>query len=171
MKAGLLCFLCVALAGPPAWAVNKCTGSDGKVSFQDAPCAGKGGEIEVRPASGAAPVPPVPQAGDAPPVTEAQRLNKLTEESQKERRRRDLQGRLLPDARNALELHRQRCKQTQERLAAEQYRYVQNLYGKTHAAQIASEKAAAAALCDTRDRELKEQIDALAKECEALGCK
>ena len=26
----------------PAWAVNKCTGPDGKVMFQDAPCPGTG---------------------------------------------------------------------------------------------------------------------------------
>ena len=44
----------VALAGP-SWAVNKCVGADGRVSFQDAPCAGAGGAIVVRPASGAAP--------------------------------------------------------------------------------------------------------------------
>lgn len=38
----------------PAWAVNKCTGPDGAVVFQDAPCAGKGETLTVRPASGAA---------------------------------------------------------------------------------------------------------------------
>lgn len=40
----------------PAWAVNKCTGADGKVSFQDAPCAGKGETLTVRPSGGTAPV-------------------------------------------------------------------------------------------------------------------
>ena len=40
------------LAMAPAWAVNKCTGPDGKVAFQDAPCAGKGEKVDVRPASG-----------------------------------------------------------------------------------------------------------------------
>ena len=38
-----------------AWAINKCTGPDGKMSFQDAPCAdGKGEALRIRPASGAA---------------------------------------------------------------------------------------------------------------------
>jgi len=32
LMAGVLC--------SPAWAVNKCTMPDGKVAFQDAPCAG-----------------------------------------------------------------------------------------------------------------------------------
>ena len=40
------------LAAAPAWAINKCKGADGKVSFQDAPCTGQGEKIEVRPASG-----------------------------------------------------------------------------------------------------------------------
>jgi hypothetical protein len=42
----------VALAVSPAWAVNKCTGPDGQITFQDAPCAGKGEALTVRPASG-----------------------------------------------------------------------------------------------------------------------
>ena len=38
----------------PAWAINKCTGPDGKVYFQDTPCAAshKGGEIAVNPSGG-----------------------------------------------------------------------------------------------------------------------
>lgn len=39
----------------PAWAVNKCTDAAGKVSFQDAPCAGKGETLTVRPSGGAVP--------------------------------------------------------------------------------------------------------------------
>ena len=47
-------FLIASLLTAPAWAVNKCTGADGKVTFQDAPCAGNGEQIDVRPASGPA---------------------------------------------------------------------------------------------------------------------
>ncbi|MFN3495365.1 MAG: hypothetical protein ACK40L_12740 [Hydrogenophaga sp.] len=36
-------------------AVNKCTGPDGKVVFQDARCEGKGETLNIRPSSGAAP--------------------------------------------------------------------------------------------------------------------
>ena len=50
-------FLIAALLVAPAWAVNKCTGPDGKVAFQDAPCVGKGEKIEVLPASGGTPPP------------------------------------------------------------------------------------------------------------------
>jgi hypothetical protein len=45
------------MVGAPSWAVNKCTGPDGKVSFQDAPCAGKGEALTVRPSGGDAPAP------------------------------------------------------------------------------------------------------------------
>ncbi len=58
----------------PSWAVNKCTGPDGKVSFQDAPCSGKGEALTVRPSGGsesAAPVAPVVQPQPAQPPKEA----------------------------------------------------------------------------------------------------
>lgn len=46
-------YIAALIAVTPAWAINKCT-TDGEVVFQDAPCAaGTGGQIEVRPASGA----------------------------------------------------------------------------------------------------------------------
>lgn len=48
--------LALACSCAPAWAINKCVGADGRVEFQDAPCAdGRGGRIDVRPASGHAP--------------------------------------------------------------------------------------------------------------------
>lgn len=55
MKLKLAFFGAALLMVAPVWAINKCTGPDGKVAFQDAPCAGKGEKIEVRPASGGAP--------------------------------------------------------------------------------------------------------------------
>lgn len=42
MRAALLAT--VLLAAAPAWAVNKCTGADGKVTFQDTPCTGEKAE-------------------------------------------------------------------------------------------------------------------------------
>jgi hypothetical protein len=52
IRAVLVALTCVAVV--PAWAVNKCTGADGAVVFQDAPCQGKGEALTVRPASGKA---------------------------------------------------------------------------------------------------------------------
>lgn len=42
----------LTLVAAPVWAVNKCTGTDGAVVFQDAPCAGRGEVLKVSPASG-----------------------------------------------------------------------------------------------------------------------
>ena len=64
------CILALGLV-PPAWAINKCIGPDGKAVFQDAPCAGKGEEIKVRPASGSAPA-------AAPPASAPESLTNLT---------------------------------------------------------------------------------------------
>ena len=52
MKQSLVVAALLATLCAPAWAINKCTGADGKVSFQDAPCAGAGVTLDVRPASG-----------------------------------------------------------------------------------------------------------------------
>lgn len=153
----------------PAWAINKCTGPDGKVAYQDAPCAGKGETINVKPASGQSPVVKLGADGTLP-MSEADRLNALTAESQRDRRKRDLKERLVPYAQSELVRHKYQCTQTQKDLEADQYAYRQNLYGKTHAAQIASEMAASAARCDTKDRELRENLETLRKECLALGC-
>jgi hypothetical protein len=163
----------VVLAMEPAAAINKCTGADGRVTFQDAACAGaKSERLDVRPASGNPPASSAAQAASSssnPPQTEAARLEGIISASQRARRSRDLKERLLPDAERDLREHRAGCEQKQKTLAAQQYIYRQNLYGKTHAAQIASEMAASAALCDTKGRELKERVDSLAKECATLN--
>lgn len=60
----------------PTWAVQKCTGPDGKVTFQDAPCAGGTGEkLNIRPASG--------QGGGNAATAQAQaRLEKLKRDNE-----------------------------------------------------------------------------------------
>ena len=55
MKPLRLTSVCAALllaVSAPAWALNKCVGPNGAVVFQDAPCAGQGGPVTVKPASG-----------------------------------------------------------------------------------------------------------------------
>lgn len=52
MKLLLIAAVVLPVLFAPAWAINKCTAPDGKVVFQDAPCAGKGEKIEVRPNAG-----------------------------------------------------------------------------------------------------------------------
>lgn len=159
----------------PAWAqVYKCRAADGRMVFQQAPCAGGGGQVDVRPASG-----PGAPAGGAPAggqpqgqaVTEAQRIEARTQASLQQRRRRELQEFVVPGARSAIESHRQACRQRLAVLRDEQYRYVQNLYGKTHAAQKASEMAAEASQCEMKERELGAALEQALQECRALqGC-
>jgi hypothetical protein len=164
MRFSVFAFVVAAVFCGQAAAINKCMGPDGRVSFQDAPCSsGKGEAIDVRPASG--------KAAPAAPGGEAQRLEGIIADSQRSRRSRDLRERLLPAAETAVTQHRTACAEKQQDLAGQQYAYRQNLYGKTHAAQIASEMAAAASMCETRARELRETVDALAKECAALACR
>jgi hypothetical protein len=61
IKGVLLAMSVAAAAVSPAWAINKCTGADGKVVFQDAPCTdgGKSETLMVRPASGRGNISPV----------------------------------------------------------------------------------------------------------------
>lgn len=162
-KLTCLAMLSALALGNPAWAINKCTGADGKVTFQDAPCTGQGEAISVKPASGSA-----TQVGGSSGVSDAQRINAQTDKSQKERRIRELQSLWLPQAQTALAAHKQACAQQQRNLSSDQYRYQQNLYGKTHAAQRASEMAAAAATCDTKDRELTGNVERLQAELNEL---
>jgi Domain of unknown function (DUF4124) len=171
----ILLAIILLVANGSAWAINKCTGADGRAVFQDAPCEGKGEVLNVRPAAGqsaAAAVAGMPSAAGsaAKPVTEAQRLEALIAKSQTGRRKQDLTERMIPDAKGAIAQHRAQCAQTQAELADSQYAYKQNLYGKTHAAQIASEMAASAANCDTKNRELQARLDALTRECSELKC-
>lgn len=58
MKHPLIMAAFLAAAAAPSWAINKCTGSDGRTSYQEAPCAtGRSEVVNVKPASGhAAPV-------------------------------------------------------------------------------------------------------------------
>ena len=178
MKLLLIAVTALSALCAPAWAVNKCTGPDGKVAFQDAPCAGKGERIEVRPASGAS-----PGAGPAPTAapgaeglpkkqTEADRLNALTAASQRERRKVDLDQRLLPYAQAAILNEQMRCDAQLKALQTKKHLANNNLAGATWEGSISAEMTAVATRCDTRNRDLREEFSMLKKECVSLGaCK
>jgi hypothetical protein len=140
-------------------------------TFSQQPCEPNAVPLsQPSPAAGRA-RPNKPESGAASQISEAQRLDGLVADSQRDRRRQDLRERLLPEAEADLTGNRAACEQRQKDLAASQYAYKQNLYGKVHASQVASEMAAAAAMCDTKDRELKDRVDALAKECASMQCR
>lgn len=190
---------CLALAAP-AWAINKCTGPDGKVSFQDAPCTGggKGEKVEVRlsssgigtaapaasaaapaasPASGAsAAAPAAPPAGSAsapaaPAAATAPAPRKEGAFGETWRRKTDLEQRLVREARGALQTHQQRCAAEQRDRAARRTQARTNATVATSEQAITSEMQAAAAACELRSRELQANVDALEKELRELSKK
>ncbi len=177
---------CLALAAP-AWAINKCTGADGKVAFQDAPCTGgKGEKVEVRlssggvgtaapaaaatvpaasPASGASAAAPTPAPAAAPGPKREGAFGETW------RRKTDLEQHEIGNARGALNAHLQRCSAEQRELAAKKGYARNNLAGATWEQSISAEMQAAATSCDTRARELRSRLEALEKELRELSKK
>ena len=162
--------VCVVLLSVSAssWAINKCTGLDGKTIFQDAPCAGKGEKIDVRPASGSAPVltqSPTSAQGARPASTKEGAFGESWQ------RRTYLENRGIPDAEVAVQAHRKGCEQKQADLRARQGSANNNLAGATYLQSLATEMQAAATMCDARARELNVELDSMKKELRELQVK
>jgi hypothetical protein len=177
MKIKTVMIALAIISGAPVWAINKCT-VDGRVVFQDAACPGKGETLVVRPASGAPPKEQPVDAnranpeGAAKPMTEAQRIERQVANSQQERRRQELEVRLVPDADAAIYRNRSACDRDMKALQAKKTMANNNLAGATWEGSISGEMTALATTCDTRNRELREDATALRAECQRLGgCK
>lgn len=151
----------------PALAINKCIGPDGKAVFQDAPCAGAGGAIEVKPASGGAPSVQPAQAAAAAGAGQAAKRGEGAF-GEKWRRRTDLESHLIANTRAEIDAHQRRCVAQQAELAAKKGRANNNLAGATWEQSISAEMQAAATLCDTRARELRSQLESQERELREL---
>lgn len=172
--------LALATLATPAHAVFKCKGPTGAPVFQEAPCAGEGQVLEVKPASGAAPVPaktatPGTEGSttdNRPPETLAERINRNTDAAAKERRLRELQGSFLPRAHAQLAAHRNSCDAEYRALQNKKTRSANNLAGATWEQSISSEMSALMTRCDSKARDFERNIDQLLRECTSLGgCK
>ncbi|GKT20031.1 DUF4124 domain-containing protein [Acidovorax sp. SUPP2522] len=152
--------LIAAVAITPAWAINKCTSADGKTVFQDAPCAGKGEIIDVKPASGKAPL--------APAQSQINALQKEGAFGETWRRKTDLEQHLIRNARADLQSHFTRCEQQQQALSQRKALANNNLAGATFEQSISAEMQAAATTCDTRARDLRASLESLEKELREL---
>lgn len=168
----------LSLACLPAMAINKCAGPNGSVVFQDAPCTGQGEILKVRPASGAGKATPEADAsvdGHEPkkkPLTEAQRIEKQIASSQQERRRKDLETRLIPNAEASIARQKASCDREFQALKAKKRAANNNLAGATWEGSISSEMTAVATRCDTESRDLRSSFEELRAECrEISGCK
>lgn len=156
-----VCAACAVLLGfvPAAWAVNKCTGADGKLSFQDAPCEGTGEKVDVRPAmEGATPVQPAPSVGKEGAFGPSwQRKNYL-------------QNQGIPQARAAIERNQRECAAAPEEAVAQAgpLRRGNLPQGSQFAQERAAEAAKNKAACETRTQELRQQLKALEEELRGL---
>lgn len=175
-----LLLLAVALTcAGQTWAINKCVGPDGKVAFQDAPCAGRGEVLDVRPASGRAPVlqkaapgaaDPVSAAPVSKPQSEVERIEAEVAKSQRARRKRDLEVVAIPNARLAIRQHTEACSRQQAQIQSRKQNSANNLAGAVWEQSISEEMSAAARECSTRSRQLVSELDALRQECTAVSC-
>ena len=154
--------VCLALAlglAAPAWAIHKCTGTDGKLSFQDAPCAGEGEKIEVRPATqGVLPVQP-PRSADREGAFGATW-----------QRKHHLQTQAIPQARAAMERNQRECAAGPGEATAHAgpLRRGNLPAGSQFTQELDAANAKAKAACEARTEELREQLRALEKELGGL---
>lgn len=158
--------LALACACAPAWAINKCTGADGKVVFQDLPCAGRGEAIEVKPASGVAPA-AVPAGGAATPAA-AKPKAEPRESNEKWLRRYKLEH-AIKDARAYLANNDAQCRRKHQELQMRQESANNNLAGATYRQSLAAEMQANATMCETRSRELQGEIERSQKELDEMN--
>lgn len=160
----------------PAWAVFKCQDANGRYSFQETPCASssKGGEIDVRPATGHAARPAAvteaPQSADgaaattAKPMSEADRLNAQAATIRKRNRLSDLKNRHIPDAYGAIDRSKSNCDQRMASLRNNKRSASNNLAGATYENSLSSEMQAVATQCDSDQRRLNRDLDRLLAE-------
>ncbi|MCC2673344.1 MAG: hypothetical protein K0R58_291 [Ramlibacter sp.] len=155
-------FLALAASGP-ALAVNKCTAADGRVTYQDAPCAGgKSQAVDVSP----------PVAGEkVQPSSEAERIEGVIAASQRSRRALELRERLLPDAEAAVQKNQAACDTRVRELSEQRAALGQNRFNRGAAQEMTLELRSATASCRARDRELKANLQSLARECASLRCR
>lgn len=164
--------LLAAATPPPAWAVYKCTGTEGRVAFQETPCAQGGEKLDVRPASGPGErvVPTSPDAARPGAPSVADRYRAISADVRRSQRRLDIQAE-LPQIEHALQVQQGQCDGEIRALQASMARANNNLAGATWQVARANEMSAVARRCDTQQRELRERREALVKECAAIeGC-
>lgn len=165
----------------PAVAINKCTAPDGKVTFQDTPCLGRGEVFEARPPVVVLPAPtPTAAATDpassatpsaivsTPAAPKAARKEGIFGESWQ--RRTYLENRGLPDAQAAIEQHQKACEKKLADLQIQQQSQGRpnNLTSATYLQSLATQMQAEATLCDVRARELLSEQQSLEKELQRL---
>lgn len=172
-------FLLVAAAvlmSQPTWALYKCAGGGGSVSFQEQPCEAARTQTTIKPlveAPKAAPAESAaPAAAAAAPATQApaaRPYQQQLKDMEAERLRTDA-GYQLRDKTAELARHRDWCDNQQRQILANRQRANNNLAGAMYEQSVATEASAAATRCDTRARELQQDVEEARRQCAARGC-
>lgn len=151
------------LPAAPAWAIYKCLGADGKVTFQDARCPGQGEEIEVK-------LPTGPAAPASAPAKRAPAAKKEGVFGERWQRRTALETSGVANAQADLEEHRAQCAREQAALAEqqEQAQRRRTVAGRLQAQEFAGEMEAAEAACNERTQALEAELRTLEKELNEL---
>ena len=170
MKNQWLIAVIMAMACTQVHAVNKCSDATGKVTFQDAPCTGKGEQINVRPASGHADATAEQPSGAASaPGKKISGSEKMYEALKDERTRRE-KWVVMNEARAKLVAAQRQCDQEQARLAASKAYSNNNLAGATRDVSISGEMTAAATACGAKTRGIEREVEAAEKVCAEIKC-
>lgn len=164
----------------PAAAINKCTAPDGKVTFQDTACVGRGEVFEVRPPVVVVPA-PTPAAGadpnastvpsaivSSPAAPKAARKEGIFGETWQ--RRTYLENRGVPDAQEAVHQHRKACEKKLAQLRADQRNQGRpsNLTDAAFLQSLVAQMRAEISVCDMRARELLSEQHSLETELQRL---
>lgn len=152
----LACAMALGCLGP-AWAVNKCTGADGRVVYQDAPCAGRGEVLDV--SSGPNVSSPVAPRAD---------VHKEGAFGDAWQRKNYLQHQALPQARAALAQHQRSCEQRQAEIAQRRQLPGHLAQGSSLAQAVEADVKRTARECVAQEESLHRQIAALEAELNAL---
>lgn len=147
----------------PAWAINKCTNANGKAVFQDAPCSGRGEQVEVRPATGNAPAAAASQAVAAP--------SKPKPDSSSELRRIELEQYLVRNKRDQVNGNLQDCQNKLDQLARRKSTANNNLAGAVLESSISSEMQSVSVMCESRNRQLRAELEDLERELRDIKAK
>ncbi|WP_019654034.1 DUF4124 domain-containing protein [Variovorax atrisoli] len=164
----LIAVVAVLLA-QPSWALYKCVGTGGSVSFQEAPCERAQTQTSIKPLVEAPKPSAAPPAIAAPAPGGRPSLDQQLKEAEADRLRTQA-GYAVRDKTAALERHRAACDAQQREILANTARAKNNLAGATYAQSIATEANAAAVRCETRARELQADLEEARRQCAARGC-
>ncbi|XAH22126.1 DUF4124 domain-containing protein [Xylophilus sp. GW821-FHT01B05] len=162
-----------SLAASPAWAIYKCVGADGKVSYQDAACPKSAKASQVDVSAPLLSLPPTKVQGSTPGQSEADRLNDLSAESERERRRRELEERVVPNAEAALAAQRAQCAQEQADADPARETYLETMGEAAEQSGTVVPPGmftTIAERCNAQERELLDALDNAHRECGVYQC-